>query len=226
MMKTLCIIHLLFWVSVTQAGLVVSGDHLVVTSGKVKVIGTTDLSGRLLLENGTEWITGDMLIRSSGTLEGCGTVSIAGTLTNEGLILANCGDGFALNLASDVQNATGGVIRARSDTAVLFASSVVNLGILDLIFSPSEPPVSLTGTGTTVTESTLPPMKIDAEAGMLFIPAFAGHIYQVQYTTDLSASPVSWSDIGSGFSVPVAETKPVPLTNTVERIQYFRYFIQ
>jgi hypothetical protein len=217
---------ILFSAGTVQGDLVVTGGHLVVSAGVVREqTETTVQSGATLnLASGSELISPVVNILSNGTLRGCGTVT--GSVSNEGLILADCGTGSTLILSSAVTNTASGVIRAENDSGLELQGTVENDGVLDLIFSPSSPPAGITGTGTTVTAATLPAISLDPGTGSLTLPAFAGHSYQIQYTDDLAADPVVWINHGAPITVNSAEeeTVSVPLPATGTRM--FRYVMQ
>ncbi len=215
---------LLLFPALLQADLMVTGGHFVVAGGKVRELSSTTIQSdaTLRLATGSEFITPSLHIETAGVLQGCGTVT--GDVDNQGLILADCGTDKTLILDGDIENS--GILRAENDTAFSVSGAFVNDGLIDLIFSPSSLPAGMTGSGQSVSATTLPPLTIEGDTTSLSIPAYPGHSYQLQFTNDLTATPVVWTNIGSAQTVNETTILTAAITLPTTGVNAYRFKIQ
>ena len=169
----------------------------VVSAGTLALAGTLTnsstvdvLSGATLHLTGTVTLS-SVTIRAGGTLTGGGTIN--GALINQGTLTSD-GATSAWNLNGAVTNS--GVIRLTRGATLAAPGVFTNTGTLDLVTAGSAPPAGLTGTGVLLLAGDIPTPAIAQTGGViqLTLPSLAGHVYQLQRTTDLAAGP--WTNSG------------------------------
>lgn len=218
-MKTLLLTLLL--APFVYAEVVVQEGSLIVSNGVMRETTAAIIQpgAQLIVSPEATFIAPRIITMSNSTLRSSGTLQA--DIHNQGEIIADAGSGNTLSITGTVTNM--GLLRVENSTALSIPVFIQNDGILDLIFSPSGLPHNLSGPGTTVTENTLPPIFLSNGADTLNIPSFAGHEYQVQYTDNLGAEPVLWTELGLPFNVPAARTEEIPLPNSTAGIRIYRY---
>jgi hypothetical protein len=216
------LIFLFFFPAFLQAELNVTGGFLRVEYGTLyESTRTTIQSGSFLtLRFQTALDSPLVTIFSNGTLHGCGTVT--GHVENQGKVLANCGENPGLSITGNMSN--DHLIRAENQTGFTVSGSFENDGLLDLIFSPSTPPAGITGTGESITPSTIPPLILDPLSLNLELTAYPGHHYRILYTDNLLKNPVIWTEVET-FTVSSIETKVTTVSAPASDPRIFSYEI-
>jgi hypothetical protein len=140
-------------------------------------------------------------IEPNGIIEGCGILNA--DLLNEGSLIANCGIDTYFAITGITTNE--GLVRVERQTALIHSNAFVNASdaLLDMIFTPSALPPSLTGTGDAITATNLPAivdMNLTGTYPEITIDALPGHRYQLERSTNLMDTN-SWTAYEITFTV-------------------------
>ena len=222
-----------------------AGLNLVkVGSGRLCLGGTSDFPGTILLEEGTLAIPGSMSISgitevapfstlelaggsletdsvqiaSAATLTGPGTIN--GDVTNDGLITCSTGN---LTINGPVVN--NGIMIISSSATLTANDEFSNNGILDMLTASGSLPPNIDNHGTVIDSSGLELTSFGFTGGdfELNIVTFAGHTYQLQWTSSLESN--DWNNIGperqgNGTTQPFVHENAI-----LERPRFYRIVV-
>lgn len=206
-----------------RAELHVSGGHLNIQDGYLVELGSVVVRENACLKLGETAVlsASSLSIETNGMVKGSGTLDA--NVFNNGTLLGNGGPGTIMTITGTTTN--NGTIRMVDQTALDLQGQLTHEGLLDLIMSPSSPPVSLGG-GEIVSANTIPPMSMTVGSHAdLQLTAYPGHRYAVSRTSSLTETN-SWVAVGSEFSVTTRELIAVSDTDiSTNAVMFYRYEI-
>lgn len=227
---TLCLYLLLF--RGAFANLLVTGGYLVVHNSSLNVAGTLTVEDSAVLKLSSNYfdqleaviIAGSVHIMPGGSMIGCG--KIHADVLNDGMVLADCGNGTRISLDGTVVN-NGEIHVLHGSEYTTGQNDFINIGLLDLISSPSPIPSNLTGNGSVVTSSTLPQICISIlpdKTVILNYQKYAGHKYRVEKSDSLSGN---WTPIFISSEQEITTgQKIIKLSGEANSMQmFYRYIV-
>ena len=168
---------------------------------------TNVASGATLNLAGGSLATEALNIAGGANFTTSGTVTTNGDFNNQGAALIN---GGSLTIAGDVVNT--GTMRITNSASLSAGGAFVNLGVLDLLSSPSALPPNLDNQGVVI-ENSARRVLSTARAGSSFtvtVQGYAGHIYQLQQAPSVTGP---WTSVTSPSSPQTGAGNLLSLTD-------------
>jgi hypothetical protein len=136
-------------------------------------------------------ITNDLIVTASESLALPNTTTTYDRLDNDGTLTFGAG---TIHITGDATN--DGLLILTGDAILNVSGTFTNTGVIDIINWSGTLPPGLANSGTILDRSSIRVTSTQATATnfSLSIPSYAGHLYQLESKSDLSAA---WQPLGS-----------------------------
>ncbi|OYV03435.1 MAG: hypothetical protein CFE26_21280, partial [Verrucomicrobiales bacterium VVV1] len=159
-------------------------------SGSYAIIASVTDNNYTGSASGTLVISNDLVVTASESLALPNTTTTYDSLLNDGTLAFGAG---TVNVTGNATN--HGVLRLTGDAVLNVSGTFTNTGVIDIINWSGTLPPSLVNTGTILDRSAIRVTSTQASATTftLSVPSYAGHLYQLETKTDLTAA---WQPLG------------------------------